>query len=405
MRKTDATLLRKHATLLLISIAIASMVIFPYFGIVNADSKTIVVPDDYSSIQDAINNADEGDTIFIKKGTYVENPVVNKSVSLIGECRDSTVIDVTAGLTVLSNHVNITGLTLFDGYRGITVSANSCRISENKITDSQVGIALSSAYGNVVAENTLENIGLSAAIQLSYSYNNLVQYNYISSCTEGIQVREGSSNNTVSDNIVSDCQDVAIRLLGSGVGHRWYGPDGNTITRNNISYSRVGTTVYGSNYNVISNNNYVNNTIEFSANEDYLLTWGGNRSVNTIDKNYWSDYEGIDANGDGVGDNPYVIDEYNQDNHPLINPAQILPPPFHSTRPNATPTPTPPIPTTEKGHYGVDYTVQISILIAAAIAIVLSVLTYKNARAKRDRAIGVDRVGTEYTALEGKWSV
>lgn len=349
----------------------ASIVILPYIGMGNAESNTIVVPDDYSSIQDAINNAVEGDTILIKKGTYVENPVVNKSVSLVGEYRDLTVIDVTAGLKVQSNYVNITGLTIYDGYHGITVSANSCRISENKITDSEVGIALISAYGNVVAENTFQNIGLSAAIQLSYSYNNLVQHNYINLCTEGIQVREGSSNNTVTDNIIADCQDVAIRLLGSGVGHRWYGPDGNTIMRNNISSSRVGTTVYGSNYNVISNNNYVNNTVQFSAGEDYLLTWGGNRSVNTIDKNYWSDYSGIDSNGDGEGDSPYVIDDHNQDKHPLTSPAQILPPPFHSTRPNATPTPTQPIPTTEEGYYGVDYTPQVIIIIAVTIAVIL----------------------------------
>ncbi len=342
-----------------------------------AESKTITVPDDFATIQEAINAADAGDTIFVKRGTYVENPVVNKSVSLVGEDRDATVIDVTAGLKVQSNFVNITGLTIYDGYHGITVSSNSCRISGNKITDAQVGIALISAYGNVVAENTLENIGLSAAIQLSYSYNNLVQHNYISSCTEGIQVREGSSNNTVADNIVSECQDVAIRLLGSGVGHKWYGPDGNTITRNNISSSRVGTTVYGANYNLISNNNYVNNTIQFSAGEDYLLTWGGNRSVNTIDKNYWSDYEGTDSNGDGVGDSPYVIDEYNQDDHPLTNPAQILPPPFHSTPPNATPTLSPPIPTTEEGYYGVDYTPEIIIIIVVAIIVILSVLIYR----------------------------
>jgi parallel beta-helix repeat protein len=365
--------MKKTFALLLVLVFLTGLIVFLP---VNADSRTIIVPDDYGSIQEAIDNASEGDTIFVKRGVYVENPVVNKSVSLVGEDRDATVIDVTAGLKVQSNFVNITGLTIYDGYHGITVSSNSCRIFGNKITDSQVGIALISAYGNVIAENTFQNIGLSAAIQLSYSYNNLVQYNYINSCTEGIQVREGSSNNTVSDNLVSDCQDVAIRLLGSGVGHRWYGPDGNTIMRNNISYSRVGTTVYGSNYNVISNNNYVNNTIQFSAGEDYLLTWGGNRSVNTIDKNYWSDYEGIDSTGDGVGDSPYVIDEYNQDNHPLINPAQILPPPFHSTRPNFTPTPTQ-LPTTEEGYYGVDYTPEIIIIIVVAIIVILSVLIYR----------------------------
>ena len=68
--------MRKNATILLIALTMASIVILPYIGMGNAESNTIVVPDDYSSIQDAINNAVEGDTIFIKKGTYVENPVV-----------------------------------------------------------------------------------------------------------------------------------------------------------------------------------------------------------------------------------------------------------------------------------------------------------------------------------------
>ena len=348
---------------------------------VNADSKTIIVPDDYPIIQEAINAANEGDTIFVRRGTYVENPVVNKSVCLIGEYRDATVIDVTAGLKVQSNYVNITGLTIYDGYHGITVSSNSCSIFGNKITDSQVGIALLSAYDNVIAENTFQNIGLSAAIQLSYSNNNLIQYNYINSCTEGIQLREGSSNNTVADNILSDCQDVALRLLGSGVGHRWYGPDGNTIMRNNISSSRVGTAVYGANNNVVSNNNYVNNTLQFSAGEDYYLTWGGTRSVNTIDKNYWSDYKGTDSNNDGIGDTPYVIDEYNQDNHPLTNPAQILPPPFQSTRPNPTPTPSPPIPT-EKGYIDAGYDPRFIIIIAIAIAVVIGVLIFSKRKSQ-----------------------
>jgi parallel beta-helix repeat protein len=326
--------MKTPAVLLVIVFLMGLIVLLP----VKADSRIVIVPDDYGSIQEAINHASDGDTVFIKKGVYVENPIVNKSISLVGEDRDSTVIDVTAGLKVQSNYVNITGLTIYDGHHGITVSANSSRIFGNKITDARVGIALLSAYNNVVAENILENIGLSAAIRLSYSNNNIIQYNYIDSCTEGIQLREGSSNNTVIDNIVSNCQDVAIRLLGSGLGKKWYGPDGNTIMRNNISYSRVGTTVYGANNNVVSNNNYVNNTIQFSASEDYYLIWGGTRSVNTIDRNYWSDYEGKDLNKDGIGDSPYVIDEYNQDKHPLMNPVQILPPPFQSTRPKPPPT-------------------------------------------------------------------
>ena len=108
---------------------------------------------------------------------------------------------------------------------------------------------------------------------------------------------------------------------------------------------------------------------------------GGTRSINTINKNYWSDYEGIDSDGDGIGDSPYVIDEFNQDNQPLINPVQILPPPFHSTRPNSTPTPSPPMPTV-KGYIEDGYDPRFIIIIAVAIAVVIGVLIYSKRKSQ-----------------------
>ena len=39
-------------------------------GAVKAESKTIVVPDDYATIQEAVDAASEGDTVFVKSGTY-----------------------------------------------------------------------------------------------------------------------------------------------------------------------------------------------------------------------------------------------------------------------------------------------------------------------------------------------
>ena len=76
-------------TALLISLVAGIQVV----KIAKAESRTIVVPTDYSSIQEAINAATDGDTVFVKRGTYDETLVLNKTISLIGEDRDTTIIE------------------------------------------------------------------------------------------------------------------------------------------------------------------------------------------------------------------------------------------------------------------------------------------------------------------------
>ena len=49
--------------------------------------------DNYTQIQHAIDNASDGDTVFVYNGTYYENVVVDKSIQLIGEDKNTTIID------------------------------------------------------------------------------------------------------------------------------------------------------------------------------------------------------------------------------------------------------------------------------------------------------------------------
>jgi hypothetical protein len=77
--------MRTSITLLLILIfLIASNIAAPLP--VKAEPKTITVPDDYPTIQEAIGNASAGDTVYVKKGTYYaphyQVIVIDKSLSL-----------------------------------------------------------------------------------------------------------------------------------------------------------------------------------------------------------------------------------------------------------------------------------------------------------------------------------
>ena len=112
------------ALLLVFSFVLVS---FPQTGIVKAEPETIVVPDDYGSIQEAINHAIDGDTVFVKSGTYHENLVVNKSLSLVGENVDTTIVDgnppegYRIPVKVQCDNVSVSGFKLLYGYTGISV--------------------------------------------------------------------------------------------------------------------------------------------------------------------------------------------------------------------------------------------------------------------------------------------
>ncbi len=254
---------------------------------------------------------------------YHENVRINKSIVLVGENVDTTIIDgnppegFRIPIKIESSNVSVSGFKLLYGYAGITVGeVKYCIISGNRIAGNQHGILLVGTSFSNVTKNYFEQIRLSSAIQLSYSNYNLVTGNYIDNCTEGIQIWQYSTNNTVTENTIKNCDDVAIRLQYA---------DNNTIARNDISSSGTGTSIYVANYNTITKNNYINNIEHLPSGEWewYAKTFGYNGSINIINQNYFSDYNGTDSNADGLGDTPYIINEDNQDNFPLMNPIDI----------------------------------------------------------------------------------
>ncbi len=261
---------------------------------------------DFTTIQEAINNATDGDKIIVHKGTYYENVVVNKAVSLVGEDRNSTILDGNEVGSVLSiimvDNVSIEGFTItrsgLGSYNsGIFVDhADGNYISHNSITDNQYGISL------------------------YYSKYNTILNNTITENRDGISLYSSFSN-TASENAITENTN----------GIFFYYSTGNVVSRNTLMENDYGILVFDSDENVFFYNNLVENHQQvYTYNSKNIWDHG-------TEGNYWSDYTGVDrysgpyrneTGSDGIGDSPYIIapqgtpppppHELRFDNYPLM---------------------------------------------------------------------------------------
>jgi parallel beta-helix repeat protein len=252
----------------------------------NAAPSTLIVHNG-ESIQEAINNASSGDIIYVLSGTYQESIVINKSITLIGENRENTIIDgggIGNVISIQASDVNISGFTMQNGDPrvgcGIYVElARNVVISNNNIKTNYVGIQMVFSSWNRICENTISvnHVG----IQLIYSGGNTIYRNVVSNNHYGIHFLHYSVNNVIYENILSGND--------WGAYCSWYSDD-----------------------NVFYHNNFIDNNYNVYT-EETKNTWSFNG-----EGNYWDDYSGKDLNKDGIGDFPYNITEGNVDYYPLM---------------------------------------------------------------------------------------
>ncbi|UCG68427.1 MAG: right-handed parallel beta-helix repeat-containing protein, partial [Thermoplasmata archaeon] len=164
----------------------------------------------YTSIQAAIDDSLDGDTVFIYSGTYDESVMVNVRINLTGEDRESTIINGSGSGEVVYigvNGVNITGLTITLGDTGIRLFHSSyCVLHNNNIAfNLWDGIILDSSSHNNITDNDIYSNTFNGFVLDSNSNNNTLIGNNISYNDEsGIDIRLSTKNNIFGNDIVSN---------------------------------------------------------------------------------------------------------------------------------------------------------------------------------------------------------
>jgi len=200
----------------------------------------------FKKIQDAINKAEVESTIFVKKGIYKENIVINKKIILKGEEKTQTIIDGqdNDAVTVDSAQVTIEGFTIQNGNNGINLRSNGNKITENCLKHNNHGIFLRRVEDNIISNNEIEE-NIDGVIIIHSGYNSL------------------------------NCNNIATNGIGILIHNAHY----NTIFKNRVYDNLFGIELVFSSYNTIEENFIEKNGTRIKNGETVCIAGSGKNIV------------------------------------------------------------------------------------------------------------------------------
>jgi nitrous oxidase accessory protein len=298
-------------------------------------------PGNYSKIQDAIDNANDGDTVFVYNGLYEERLTIRNAIRLIGESKNATIVRDTntsdEGILIYVRHsgIMISGFTLWSesDFGKIISNVNSggsitnMMISNNTFEETSIefgiylrdcdystitqntfylnhsrSIYLESGQYCVISNNHMNGIGMSGGIELYLvSYSNIsnnsiilsnqgivltssqfntISNNYFFNNTQAICMEYYSQNNSILSNYIDNpLWKLRHSLVLNGI--YLINENFNTIIEKNfISHCRIGIIVESSHNTDISRNTFMNNTV-------HARFYDTNFFSNHWNENYW----------------------------------------------------------------------------------------------------------------------
>jgi parallel beta-helix repeat protein len=348
---------RSAISVFMLTVFLISTLVMAFgFELAKTAPATIIVPDDYPTIQQAIAAANSGDTVYIRTGTYSENvtlfsisPYPPNDILIMGEDESNTVVNGSisfgfyggvSGYAVRrlqimgelsfgrNTNCSISDVIVNSGVRvhgswnmevanslikgGITITSEThywpsgqiCITNNTLLGD---GVSVGSWTNAIeVAGNRILNASVGIASDTIYTYGHLFTGNGLSNCGRGMEIACYTFY-PGGDFLISK----------------------NTFVNNTYGVFLQGQSWLGQNAKLF-HNNFMNSPIQNEAVNSSFVWDDGYPSGG----NYWSDYAGVDffngpfqneSRSDGIGDTPYVVDENNTDHYPLKNQY-----PFHS---------------------------------------------------------------------------
>jgi len=296
----------------------------------------------YSHIQDALDDAMDGDTILVHPGIYKENLSIEKSVRMVGEnatiktrgiavYADDVTIDNFSiagygagnGIICHGNHVFITNNEMHGFNNSIFVYGDECFINDNIVRNSRCGVWLNGSRRVEIENNTIKDIWYGVwgekACNTSITHNNF-SYNHWYAVW-----MEGQSGLIQSNTFIHNWYSVyfynsahftleANKIRSNIHGLQFVNSSFNIIRENVIERNEHYGIYFGwrSNGNSITGNDFINNAQ--NARDDGKNAW---------DRNYWSDYIGLKFRILYLLHFPHYIPSLSFDWHPAISPQNI----------------------------------------------------------------------------------